>query len=340
MKILVDIGHPAHVHYFRNVMEKMQGDGHVFLVVARDKEVSQQLLSAFGIPFISRGKGARSKIGKLLYMLKADVQLLFISLRFRPDAFLSVVSPYAAQVAWVLRKPHIALDDTEHAQLARKFYLPFSHKVITPYCFNLDLGPKQVRMRSFFELFALHPKYKTASSHIRQYLGLKSDEPFAVLRFVSWGASHDYGQAGIPSETKLELIKKLSKTHRVFVSAEGIVPDEIEPFRIAIAPHEIHGVLYEADLYVGEGATMASECAMLGTPAIYYNSLEVSTIIEQGKHLVIKDCKTEAEFHEVLDGYLQTPDLKALARKKLSVYIDNLEDPNEVLMRELRLCVR
>jgi predicted glycosyltransferase len=31
-------------------------------------------------------------------------------------------------------------------------------------------------------------------------------------------------------------------------------------------------------MYIGEGATMASEAAMLGTPAIYYNSLEVSTI--------------------------------------------------------------
>jgi predicted glycosyltransferase len=36
-----------------------------------------------------------------------------------------------------------------------------------------------------------------------------------------------------------------------------------------------------ADLLVTEGATMASECAMLGTPAIYVNSLDAGTLREQ-----------------------------------------------------------
>lgn len=42
-------------------------------------------------------------------------------------------------------------------------------------------------------------------------------------------------------------------------------------------------VLAFASLFVGEGATMASECAMLGTPAIYVNSLTAGTLEEQEK---------------------------------------------------------
>ena len=37
----------------------------------------------------------------------------------------------------------------------------------------------------------------------------------------------------------------------------------------------MHNALKYASLFVGEGATMASECAILGTPAIYVNSLKV-----------------------------------------------------------------
>jgi predicted glycosyltransferase len=340
MKILIDIGHPAHVHYFRNFIQEMSSEGHVFVIVARDKEVSQQLLRAYGLDFISRGKGATSRIGKILYMLRADMLLTAISLKHKPDLFLSVVSPYASQVAWLFGKPHIALDDTEHATVARKFYLPFSRRVLTPRCFNLDLGPKQRRMNSFFELFYLHPNRWKQEADIRLTLGLKSEEPFALLRFVSWGASHDYGQSGMPLNTKIDLVKRLTQTHRVFISAEGDVPGEMKPYLISIAPHHIHSVLYEADIYIGEGATMASECAMLGTPAIYYNSLEVSTIQEQSKSLLIRDCKTESQFEEAFRDMMNLPDKKALGRKKLSEYVQTLDDPNTDLIITMRECAR
>ncbi|MFW5804449.1 MAG: DUF354 domain-containing protein, partial [bacterium] len=35
MKILIDIGHPAHVHYFKNFITKMSQKGHSFIVIAR-----------------------------------------------------------------------------------------------------------------------------------------------------------------------------------------------------------------------------------------------------------------------------------------------------------------
>ena len=337
MKVLIDIGHPAHVHYFKNVMKTMSEEGHRFFVISRDKEVSQQLLNAYGIPYISRGKGATSRIGKLLYMLYADCLILSAALRFKPDVFLSVVSPYASQVSWLLRKPHIALDDTEHATLARKFYLPFTHKVITPFCFNLDLGPKQVRMNSFLELFYLHPKHRAESATIRQKLGLASDEAFAFLRFVSWGASHDYGVKGIDYETTMRLVDKLKPSHKIFISAEGALPENLEHLRIKVPPHEIHSVLAEADLYVGEGATMASECAMLGTPAIYINKLEVTNVNEESKHLSIVHARNASELLAELDTMLADNNRKKHALEKLASYIQTLDDPNPFLIEQLKL---
>ena len=65
-------------------------------------------------------------------------------IKLKPDIFLSMASPYAAQVSSILRKPSITFDDTEHATMARKFYKFFTNKIFTPYCFNKELGPKQI----------------------------------------------------------------------------------------------------------------------------------------------------------------------------------------------------
>ena len=54
MKILIDIGHPGHVHYFRNFIKKMEENLHEVLIVARDKEVTFKLLEFYKIPYRTR----------------------------------------------------------------------------------------------------------------------------------------------------------------------------------------------------------------------------------------------------------------------------------------------
>ena len=53
---------------------------------------------------------------------------------------LSFGSAPLAIVSWVFRVPHISFDDTEHAKLNKKLYVPFTPLVISPTCFYDDLG--------------------------------------------------------------------------------------------------------------------------------------------------------------------------------------------------------
>jgi len=69
MKILIDIGHPAHVHYFKNFIRIMQTNGSRFMITSRNKEIAHYLLKKHNIPFLDRGKGRRSVIGKAIYYL-------------------------------------------------------------------------------------------------------------------------------------------------------------------------------------------------------------------------------------------------------------------------------
>ncbi|KKQ11735.1 MAG: hypothetical protein US22_C0015G0006 [candidate division TM6 bacterium GW2011_GWF2_36_6] len=185
MKILVDIGHPAHVHYFRNFYQIMKGKGHKFLFIARRREVIEDLLKYYKIDYISRGEGKDSAFGKLFYMLYADFLILKHALIFKPDIFISFSSPYAAQVATFLNKPHIAINDTEHTdKVHSKFTYPFSKSIITPKSYQNDLGFKHVRIDNIIESFYLHPKYFKKDPSIFEFLKIDSNTPYVILRFV------------------------------------------------------------------------------------------------------------------------------------------------------------
>ena len=70
---------------------------------------------------------------------------------------------------------------------------------------------------------------------------------------------------------------------RVFIIPEREVIKKLENHKMSIPPEKIHDLLYYATMYVGEGATMASESAILGTPAIYVNTLRLGYLDELEK---------------------------------------------------------
>lgn len=121
------------------------------------------------------------------------------------------------------------------------------------------------------ELAYLHPNYFKPDPKALFDLELSEDDPFIVLRFVSWSASHDVGQYGIAD--KEEFVRALEKYGQVFITSEAKLRKSFERYRINIGPEKMHDLLYYATMYVGEGATMATESGILGTPSIYISSL-------------------------------------------------------------------
>ena len=203
---------------------------------------------------------------------------------FNPDISVAMGPIPLAHVSKLLNKPCISFTDTEHDRFERLLSDPFVSAICTPSCFKLDLGKKQVRYNGYHELAYLHPNYFKPDSSVLDDLGLSRDDKFVILRFVSWEASHDIGQRGLDLETKKELIKEIEKRAQVFITAEKILAKDFEKYRITIPPEKIHDLLYYATMYIGEGATMASEAAVLGTPAIYVNTLRLGYTDEEEKN--------------------------------------------------------
>lgn len=283
MKILIDIGHPAHVHYFKNFIKVMIEKDHSITITARDKDVTHSLLKENNLEYVSRGKGSSGFFGKLFYIPKGDSIVYKIAKQKKIDLFLSFASPYASHAAFLLRKPHIAFDDTEVAKFGQLMYRPFTSVFVNPTSFRKNFKNKQIRFNGFIELCHLHPRYFTPDEKIYEELNIEKNKKYSVVRFVSWEANHDFGHHGYLLEKKLEIVSQLLKFGNVFISSEGELPESLEQYRLKIAPNRIHDVLAFADIYIGEGATMASECAMIGVPALYINAISAGTIEEQQK---------------------------------------------------------
>ena len=317
MKILIDIGHPAHVHYFRNFISLMQEKGHEFLIVARDKEVTHTLLKKYEINYYSRGRGAASLIGKIIYTISADLIILKLARNWQPDIFLSFGSPYAAHISKLLRKPHIAFTDTEHAKLGILAFAPFTETIVTPDCFYKNFPAKQIRFKSYFELCYLSPKYFKPDPSIRNMLNIKDSSKVVLFRFISWGASHDIGQKGIPNDVKIKLVKLFEKKgYQVLISAEGLMSSELESYRIKISPEKIHDVLSTIDVFIGESGTMATEAAILGTPSIYVNSLDAGVFQDEVKYGLLYSFRSSTNLFNEIEELLKTPDLKSIHRAR------------------------
>ena len=270
MKILIDIGHPAHVHFFKNFIWEMEKKGHKVLITARDKEIALNLLKKYNINFTRVGTQQSGKYHLLCEWIGRDFKILTIARAFQPDILLGIGNPAIAHVAAMCRKPSIIFTDTEHATFSNSITFPFARIICTPTCYTKNIGPKQVRYQGYHELAYLHPNYFTPNPAVLTELGLKEGDPFIIVRFVSWQASHDVGHHGILD--KSGLVKKLEEYGRVFITSECDLPNELKSYRIKASPEKIHDLLYYALLYFGDSPTMTSESVLLGTPGICVSS--------------------------------------------------------------------
>jgi uncharacterized protein len=74
-------------------------------------------------------------------------------------------------------------------------------------------------------------------------------------------------------ENKVKAVKEFSRYARVFISSESPLPDKLQSNITSRFPLScMHHAIAYASLVFGESATMASEAAMLGTPAIYLDN--------------------------------------------------------------------
>ena len=329
MKIIIEVGHPAHVHHFKHVIWNLEGRGHEIKIVARDKDVALRLLRSYGFKYEILGKSYNSMMGKAYGVSKITYKLFKVAREFKPDLFIGRGSPYSAYVSKFLGKPDIAFWDTESALLNDILAYPFIDVICTPSCFRRNIKNKHVKYDGYKELAYLHPDYFKPDSAVLEEINISKNDTLILVRFISWKAHHDIRLKGIKKEAELELIRALEQYGRVFITSERKLDRKLEKYRITIPPEKIHPLLYYADLYIGEGGTMAAEAAILGTPAIHIESTSkgIATGELSGNFLELRDKYGLLYFY---------PDQNQALEKAISI-LEDKNSKNEWRKRRERL---
>lgn len=273
MNILFVSGHPAQVHNFRNVRSELLKAGHKVFWLTTPKDIATNLLDVYHIPYEVLHKPNKGLFSKAWTLLRNVLWEMRYLRRNKIDVAITRTCPYTTVAAKLCGVKHIIIDDTEHAAEKVKMLSNRADAVLVPECFWFQLRKDEIRFPGNIEIHYLHPKRFTPQP-VWDLLGIEPNTRFAIVRFVKWDAWHDTQLVGgFTLDQKRELIARLSKHLRVFISSESELPADLEPYRIHIPIERMHDVQAAAALFVGESATMASESVVLGTPAIYIDEV-------------------------------------------------------------------
>lgn len=273
MNILFVSGHPAQVHNFRNVREALIKAGHKVFWLTTPKDIATNLLDIYRIPYEVLYKPKKGMLDMLWAQIRNVIwEIGYLRLN-KIDIAVTRTCTFTTIAARLCGIKHIITGDTEHASHKLKMFSDMVDTIILPGCFNFQLRKDELRFPGNTEIYYLHPNQFTPKP-VWNLLGVEPNTRFAIVRFVKWDAWHDTQLVGgFTLDQKRELIARLSKHLKVFISSESELPADLEPYRIHIPIERMHDVQAAAALFVGESATMASESVVLGTPAIYIDEV-------------------------------------------------------------------
>ncbi|HUF31902.1 MAG TPA: DUF354 domain-containing protein [Acidimicrobiales bacterium] len=271
MRVLFDIAHPAHVHFYRHLRAQLEDEGHETRVIAREKDVTCALLERFEIPHRIVGRAGSGRLHQARELVTRVTALVREGREMDADVVLTR-NPSGVQAATILRIPGVFdTDDGPAVGIHWKTAAPFADIITTPDCLP-PLGPKQRTYPGYKALAYLHPDHFTPDPAVLDELGVAPGEPFSIVRIVALHASHDRQITGLAPGDRDRIIKELRSRGKVFISMEGGLPPGLDDLRLPVGPHRLHDALAFAQLCVGDSQTMTAEAALLGTPALYLSA--------------------------------------------------------------------
>ena len=336
MNFLVDCYHPANFLILKNAMKRLASEGHQVRWCIRSKDVLAQLLDFEKLPYEVLTEPAQGFFGRVQELLVHDAKVLSRLYRYQIDIALGASVSVAHAALLSPRTRSIVFNDDDAAVVKEfvKLGYPAANWVVTPDCLPEDYGQKHAKHPSYHVLAYLHPDHFRPDPSVLSELGLKKEDKIFLLRFVSLNAFHDTHAKGLSFQTKVEIIRKLEKLGRVFISCEGEMPAEFQPYRIQFHPGKMHSLLSYVTLLVSDSQTMTAEAAVLGVPSLRCNTFvdKLTYLIELEKRYDLTYGflpSQQDEMFKKLDELLSVPDLRAAwasKREKLLKEKVNLAD--------------
>ena len=275
MNILIQMVHPAHYYYYKNVIPRLQADGHKIVVVITTKDMLEDLVRKAGLEYVNIQPVShkKSKIGFVWDMAIREWRMIKLCLKYHID-LLTGSTVEVSTVGWLLHKHEINIGEDDATVVGKYINViaPFVKTRLTPKsCNNGKIEPKSVHYPGFLKLAYLHPHVFTADMSVPEKYGIDTSKPYFLLRFSGLNAYHDTGVKGISNEVAEHVVEILKPYGDIYITSERSLEPQFEPYRLKINPLDIHHILAYATLYIGDSQSMANEAAILGTPSLRFN---------------------------------------------------------------------
>jgi uncharacterized protein len=274
MNILIDIGHPAHVHLFKNAIIKFKEDGNNVTITIKDNSVVKGLLDALKLDYIILGSKGKGFIRKSIKQVGFSFKVLTLIRKHKIDFALGV-SISIAQACLFFKAKAIVFDDDDIS--ATPVFAALSHRfanhVVSPAVLKKERNRKKdVFYASYHELAYLHPTRFKPNQDILKETRISKGDIFSIVRFSAMQAHHDIHEQGISNNQAIKIIELLEQKGKVFITSEKLLPEDLQKYQLSLSPDKFHDFLSFASILVCDSQTVASEAAVLGVPSVRINT--------------------------------------------------------------------
>lgn len=264
--------HPAQL-WLMNALAQELIDHVDVLWVLRDKDGLKNIADLLGLSYETLSKAGTGLLGNALEFIGATYSAFEIQRRNGIDLWFTKYGPGNMAGYFASDSMSFNDDDADVVPLIAWTSYPFARKVVVPKSTRMGrFDRKARRYAGFHELFYLHPnRFVPDRTLVPELFDTDDNRPFGLIRLSALTAHHDIGIRGISEELVHKVLEVFSKTHRMYISSEKRLPDNLSHLQLKLKPHVIHHALANAAFFVGDSQTMTAESAVLGTPAFRFS---------------------------------------------------------------------
>lgn len=334
IRILFDLVHPANVLVFYHTIQRLKRAGAEVRIASRHKDVLIPLLDEFGFEHTPISRAGSGKSGLAKELIQRDYRLWKIARSFRPHVMVGFGGVAISHVGKLTGIPSISFYDTEHARLQIRLALPFISEWHVPHSWRgREAEGRTFRFPGGKQFAYLHRDHFAPSAEIARAAGWDPTRDNFMIRTVAWRAAHDSGRSGFSAERLREIVAFLGARGKVHISAEGDLPDDLEPMRCRGTAGQFHHLLAHCRLYCGESITIASEAVMLGVPVLLQIDKEYCYVTEQQDAGLIARLTPKDDARTALQNVL-AEDIGAFRRRSRE-YVASKGDVNDYVLSQI-----
>jgi len=285
VRILIDIGHPAHVNFFKPIVKIFLKENHkIYITYLKRGSLSNIVKSEFPDIFskaVGKHTGTKFSIVIQANLLKF-LKFIPIIIKYKIDLGLSVGSFTLGAALKLLNKPNIQFDDDPE----RRWNVILEKLTSSVLIFPPIIRPSKriIIMNALKEWSYLSPNTYLPDISILNHYELNPKEYLFIREVSTQTLNYSHQKPNLIAS----IAHRLPQNFKILLSLEDKtrINDYPNEWILLEEPvKDIHSLIFFSKCLISSGDSMAREAAILGVPSIYCGSRKMKAndiLIEKG----------------------------------------------------------